>query len=321
MSKNLENEDLERFSGKEIRKFKILVIASIIVMLCAVVSILLYLTVRYSTKKKLSYCQDTGLYRTISNNEITSYSFDNSEVVNKSDKIESIGRELAQDIALCISGKEFSTNVDYTSDSISVINNLIEELDYDSPLNLSELFPEAELQVYGDGEHVYYPEKIEGSVRYSREWLTESSMNLLGYSDNDITKTDAIPDRVVNDLGPNVIGYIEYRDDMSMYLDDKIYTKDNHFFINIEDLHVEGTDSYINYFGEKHIDLLNLEPTKSLRLLNPGDRFTWIMTTSEVKGNWCYIYFSNKYSDDLSVVSVKVSSDKVTDVKIQGFES
>lgn len=316
-----DEKDLERFSEKEIQSFKKLRVLALFIFALSIVSLLVYFYVRYSADKKLSFCQSTGLYRTINNNKMVIYTSDDTEVIDKELKNEGIAIQLSGDILIPIMGGDFNTDIDCSDNVKTYIADFCNDLNSDSKICLTDLFPEAYLSEFGDGEHIYYPYDIDSTTLYSREWVDKLSMKTLGYSMDELTKPESIPDEIMEIFGNDVLGYIPCENPISEFMDESVKYEDGKFYVDINDLRVDSQFGYIDFFGERGIDLIQLTPSKELRQINPENRFTWIMEDSETKGEWCTIMFSNEYYKEVSTMSIKVSGDKVTDIKILGFDS
>ena len=314
-------EELESFSEKEVKNFKRLCIFSLIAVILSIISIIVYLYIRYTTERDLMFCQSTGLYRTIQNNKVIRYTSDESEVLDNENDDRDIAIQLAGDISSTLMGNDFTSDVGCDKKVNKYINTFCNNLNGDSTICLSDLFPEVYMEPFGDGEHIYYPYKMDSKTLYSKEWIDKASLTNLGYSLNSIIKTTEIPDRVKESFGTEILGYIPNESSISEFMSKDVKYVDGKFYTDVGNLRVESMYGYIDFFGEQEIDLFALDPSIALRELNPAGRFTWIMEDSKTKGKWHYIYFSNKYSDTLSVVSVKIESKQVTDIKIQGFDS
>ena len=324
------SRDLEVFSKKELKLYKKLVVCFVLVTLASILSVLVYYVTYIKNKDDLSYCQDTGLFRTITGNKIISYTEKGYERINKDESIINLGSALAGDIGICFLGNDFNSGITLSTKVSNYINSYFTVLNRDGVINLSELFQDVGTSPFGGGEITYYPEKIENGIRYSKEWVTKSQLdnrteNYLIDRYKNIFKVDEseIPEQVKEDYGDEeIIGYIPYEEKLSDCMSDKVFEKDGQYFINVKDLEVDGTNGYVYYFEEQTIDLMNLEPSKELREINPDDRFTWIMQDdlTEVKGDWCYTYFKNKHHEELGVIKVKVKGDEAVDIEISGFE-
>lgn len=313
-------EELENFSKKEIKNFKILCTILLVIVIAAIVSIGVYLYIKYTTDRDLSYCQDTGLYRTIQNDKVLRYTSDDSKLNNYNDS-EVIATQLAGDISLTLLGNEFTTDIDCSSKVLTYIKTFCSKLNEDSVLCLSDMYPKAYLDPFGDGEHIYYPYKMDETTLYSREWVDEVSLDILGYSIDSITKSSEIPDNVREDFGGEVLGYVQNEAPISQFMSKDVEYKNGKFYVNVSDLRIDSMHGYIDFFGEKEIDLFSLTPSVELRKINPADRFTWILEDSETDGKWHNMYFSNEYSDTLSVISIKIKNGQAIDIEIKGFDS
>ena len=321
------NEDLESFSKKELKLYKKLVICFVLVILASILSILVYYTAYRKNKNELSYCQDSGLFRAIKSNKIVSYTEKGFEKISKDEDIESIGSTIGGDIGICFLGNDFSPNASVSDKIKNYVNSYFTILNGNSIINLSEMFKNAEITPFGDGEHIYYPQKVEDGIFYYNEWITEDMLSIFeeDYLNSMISVTDTsnIPEEVKeNRRGSKILGYIPYSEPVSNFMSDKVFEEDGQYFINVKDLEVDGTNGYVYYFEERTIDLMTLEPSKELREINPDNRFTWIIQDdlTEVKGDWCYTYFKNKHHDELGVIKVKVKGNEAVDIEINGFE-
>lgn len=319
-------KDLESFSKKELQLYKRLSLGFITVLVIAVISCILYYFVLLSSKHKLMYCQDTGLYRTISENKIISYTEEGTNEITKENNIKSIAIKVAGNIGIYFLGSDF--NKEYCSQDVhEYVQAYLVLRDNSSEINLSEMYSGIELEKYSD-EFIYYPEKVENSTRYTKEWVTKSELSSDIHSKEHFDKMikvsqSEVPKEIQEDFeGEQIIGYIPYEEKLSDCMSDKVYEKDGDYFINVKDLEVEDTYGYVSYFGEQAIDLMSLEPSQELREINPDNRFTWIMQDelTEVKGDWCYVYFKNKHHEELGVVKVKVKDNQAVDIEISGME-
>lgn len=314
-------EELEKFSEKEIKNFRILCTLSLVVIVVSVISVVIYLYIRYTASRDLSYCQDTGLYRTIQNDKVLHYTSDDSKLSNYNNS-EVIATQLAGDISLTLLGNDFTTDINCSPKVLTYIKTFCRSLNEDSVLCLSDMFPKAYLEPFGDGEHIYYPYKMDEETLYSREWVDEVSLAILGYSVDSIIKSTEIPNNVKKDFGGGeVLGYIPNETPVSQFMSSDIVYEDGKFYVDVSKIRIDSMYGYVDFFGEQAIDLFSLTPSADLREINPEDRFTWILEDSETDGKWHNMYFSNKYSDTLSVISIKIKNGQAIDIEIKGFDS
>ena len=188
-------------------------------------------------------------------------------------------------------------------------------------VDLSELFPDAWKGESGAGETLVCPYKMEDGKILAKEWRINDGSKYLKELGSEfiIVHESNVPKNVSDILGTNV-GYTEIEYDVSSSVSEKVYEKNADYYVSLSDMYIDDGVAFIDYFGDKGVDLMELPPSKELRQINPCERFTWIYETSEVKGNWVTISYSNPNFSTLSVIQVKVEDSIVTDIKINGFD-
>ena len=312
--------DYESFSENDLKKFKIISAVTLGLVVLIILSIIvLVVTNKMKLDNKL-YCDDTGLYKSVLENEELiiseqSENLSNTESVENSDIVKS----LSIDVALMYQGVEFpfdkyNLSLD-AKDEIKYITSCINEKS--NKLNLLDLYPEIEGCNFISGDLCYTVDKLSGEDVTCKIWVTEESSSISNLCQ---VESYEIPEDIQKRCGSTIVGY--YTDVRNIYdfISEDIYVENDNYILDLSKIDISSTELSFEFFETRTVNIQNLNPCPALRAINLEDRFTWIFETMYDKDSYYICEFKNNYSNEVASIKVCVEDDEISGIWPTNFE-